>query len=70
MDCTVSLLLTIYMLEESNIMTSVLLKLMEIDIHALPIHDSVLVPSRQKNIASNVMQEIYKEHTTFSITIK
>jgi hypothetical protein len=58
------------MLEESNIMTSVLLKLMELGIPALPIHDSVLVPSREKNVAAKVMQGTYTEHTGFGIVLK
>lgn len=58
------------MLVESDIMTSVLLKLMRLDISALPVHDSVIVPSRQEDIARRVMQNTYKEHTGFSVVIK
>ena len=57
------------MLVESDIMTSVLLKLMWLGIHALPIHDSVIVPGRHKDVARRVMQSTYKEHTDFHIIL-
>jgi len=58
------------MLVESDIMTSVLLKLMSLGISALPVHDSVIVPSRNEDVARRVMQDTYMEHTGFKITIK
>jgi hypothetical protein len=58
------------MLVESDIMTSVLLKLMSLGIPALPVHDSVIVPSRYKDVARLEMQNNYREYTGFSIAIK
>lgn len=58
------------MLVESDIMTSVLLKLMRLSIPALPVHDSVIVPRRHKDIAIRVMRDTYREHTGFDIVIK
>ena len=58
------------MLVESDIMTSVLLKLMELDIPALPVHDSVIVPNQHEGAAGHIMQDTYKEHTGFNIAIK
>lgn len=58
------------MLVESDIMTSVLFKLMELGIPALPIHDSVIVPSRCEDVARRVMQDVYFESTGFEISIK
>lgn len=58
------------MLVESDIMTSVLLELMELGIAALPVHDSVIVPSRHQDVASRVMLDVYNEHTGFDIVIK
>ena len=58
------------MLVESDIMTSVLLKLKELDIPALPVHDSVIVPRRHEDVARDIMQKTYREHTDFDIVIK
>lgn len=58
------------MLVESDIMTSVLLELMELNIPALPVHDSVVVPSRYEDTARRIMQDSYREHTGFNIVIK
>jgi len=58
------------MLVESDIMTDVLLKLKECGIHALPVHDSVIVQSRHENQVRQIMQEAYRDHTGFSILIK
>jgi hypothetical protein len=58
------------MLVESDIMTSVLLKLMAIGVLALPVHDSVIVPSRHKDLARQVMRDTYREHTGFDVVIK
>ena len=58
------------MLVESDIMTSVLLKLMRLGVSALPVHDSVIVPSRHKDTARRVMRDTYREHTGFDIVIK
>ncbi len=58
------------MLVESDIMTAVLLKLMRLGIPALPVHDSVIVPNRNKNVARRVMRDTYREYTGFDIAIK
>jgi hypothetical protein len=58
------------MLVESDIMTSVLLKLMQLSIPALPVHDSVIVPSQCEDIARRVMQDIFRKYTRFAIAIK
>lgn len=58
------------MLVESDIMTSVLLKLMRLRIPALPVHDSVIVPNRHKDGAKQVMQDTYREYTGFDTVIK
>ena len=58
------------MLVESNIMTSVLLKLMYLNVPTLPVHDSVIVPSRNDDTARRIMQDTYREHTGFGIVIK
>jgi hypothetical protein len=58
------------MLVESDIMTSVLLKLMRLSIPALPVHDSVIVPSRHKDVARRVMQDTFTEQTGFKAVIK
>jgi hypothetical protein len=58
------------MLEESDIMTSVLLTLMSLNIIALPIHDSVIVPAKHEETTRKVMAECYKKATGFTINIK
>jgi hypothetical protein len=58
------------MLVESDIMTSVLLKLTSLGIPALPVHDSVIVPNRHEYMARQVMQDVYVGHTGFDIVIK
>lgn len=58
------------MLVESDIMTSVLLRLMELGIPALPVHDSVIVPSRCEDVARRVMREVSMEYTGFVFAIK
>ncbi len=57
------------MLKESEIMTSVLLNLMEVGIPALPVHDSVVAPSRDRERVRQVMEHAYREHTGFQITV-
>lgn len=57
------------MLVESDIMTSVLLRLMELHIPALPVHDSVIVPIRHQETATRLMAECYKHKTGFIIPL-
>jgi hypothetical protein len=57
------------MLKESDIMTSVLLRLMELHIPALPVHDSVIVPSQHKEIGRSVMESVYNQNTSFEIIV-
>jgi hypothetical protein len=58
------------MLVESDIMTSVLLELMSLGIPVLPVHDSVIVPSRYEGVARRVMGYVYTEQIGFNISIK
>ena len=57
------------MLEESEIMTLVLLELMKRDIPAIPIHDSLLFPKQYKDVVQKIMLDCYEEHTGFTITV-
>jgi len=57
------------MLKESNIITSVLLSLMELGIPALPVHDSIISPRRHKDLVSSVMEGAYNQQTGFGIII-
>lgn len=58
------------MLAESEIVTSALLKLMDLGIPALPVHDSLIVPKRHRNRVRRVMEDSYQQHTGFSITVE
>jgi hypothetical protein len=58
------------MLEESNIMTTVLLRLMEQKVAAVPVHDSVIVPMQYRDLARDIMKDCYRGHTGFEIPIK
>jgi hypothetical protein len=58
------------MLEESEIMTSVLCRLMKNNVPALPIHDSVLVPARCEEVTRQAMTGCYHERTGFHINLK
>ncbi|MBA7478643.1 hypothetical protein ES707_14071 [subsurface metagenome] len=58
------------MLAESEIMTSVLLSLMEVGIPALHVHDSVVAPSRDRDTVRRVMEDEYRRHTSFGITVE
>lgn len=57
------------MLEESEIMTSVLLELMKRCIPAIPIHDSLLFPKQNEVVVRQIMLDCYKKHTGFVITV-
>lgn len=48
---------------ESQIMTDVLLTLMEEEITALPIHDAVIVSEGSEDVVSEVMVEAFRKHT-------
>lgn len=58
------------MLEESEIMTLVLLELMKQGIPALPVHDSLLFPKQHKDGVRQNMLDFYEKHTGFEITVK
>ncbi len=58
------------MLEESEIMTSVLLELMKKKILAIPIHDSVLFPKQHAVDVKRVMLDCYQKETGFNIRVK
>jgi hypothetical protein len=58
------------MLAESDIMTSVLLRLMGLGIPALPVHDSIIAPIRHREAVRQAMEDTYKQHTGFSITVE
>jgi len=58
------------MLTESNIMTSVLVNLMNNKIPAIPMHDSVLFPKQYVNIVKPIMLTQYNLHTKFTINVK
>jgi len=60
------------MLAESNIMTLVLLDLMNKNIPAIPIHDSVLFQKQDANASTvkQVMLDQYKQYTGFTINVK
>lgn len=57
------------MLAESDIMTAVLLRLMGFGIPALPVHDSVVAPSRHGESVRRVMGEEYRRQTGFDISV-
>jgi len=58
------------MLAESEIITSALLRLMELGIPALPVHDSVIAPLRHREAVRRVMEDAYRQHTSFSIIVE
>jgi len=61
------------MLDESMIMTSVLLELMKMKIPAIPIHDSVLFPKQDEDTVKKVkevMLDQYNRYTGFTIKVK
>lgn len=52
-----------FMYQESEILIRTLLRLMELGIVALPIHDCVLVPVSAKEVAKGIMEEAFLEIT-------
>jgi len=57
------------MLEESEIMTLVLLELKKQRAPVLPVHDSVIVPVQHRELAKQTMIDCYKKHTGFEIEV-
>lgn len=57
------------MLEESEVITSVLLKLMELSIPALPVHDSIIAPRRYRDRVRAIMESEFYQQTGFNITV-
>ena len=37
---------------------------------ALPVHDSLIVPKKHREEVRQVMQDAYREHTGFGITVE
>jgi hypothetical protein len=58
------------MLNESHIMTNILLDLMKRKIPAIPIHDSVVFYKKHANIVRKVMLDTYTDYTRFTINVK
>jgi len=58
------------MFMESEILIDVLLRLVERDIPALPIHDAVLVPESALREAEDVMRDVFFAHTKLPAIIK
>ncbi|MER9231253.1 hypothetical protein NKI56_03945 [Mesorhizobium sp. M0622] len=48
---------------ESQIMVDILLKLIDLEIVALPIHDAILVASSNREKAKQVMLDVFRSHT-------
>ena len=48
---------------ESQIIVDILMQLRSLDIPALPIHDSILIPSEKKDVAKKIMTEAFYQHT-------
>ena len=46
-----------------------LLGLMGLGVPALPAHDSLIAPKRHREQVKQVMEDAYREHTGFSITV-
>lgn len=51
------------MRKESNLLMDILLRLKELEIVALPIHDAVIVPSARKEEVETIMAQVFYEHT-------
>lgn len=50
-------------LVESNILIAVLLRLIDIGVPALPVHDCLLVATSMKDIAKATMLDVFRDHT-------
>ena len=57
------------MLVESDILTSVLLRLMGLGISALPVHDSLVFPSQYRDTVKEIMEDEYRRQIDFEITV-
>ena len=58
------------MLAESDVMTSALLRLMELGIPALPVHDSIIAPQRHRESVKQIMEDEYRRQTSFGINVE
>ena len=58
------------MLEESELITSVLLRLMDLGVTALPVHDSIIAPARYRDKVRQVMLDSYSSRTGFGIVVE
>lgn len=55
--------------QESQILVSILLELMDKDIIALPIHDALIVESHHQSLVTDVMVNTFKTHTGITISV-
>jgi hypothetical protein len=58
------------MYHESEILVEVLLRLMDEEVIALPIHDAVIVPSFHAATAQRVMESVFEEHLGVSPIVR
>ena len=65
-----SALPNLWMFIESQIMTEVLSELMNRDIPAVPIHDSLLFAKTHRDEVMQVMKDVYRQQTGFDIQVK
>jgi len=56
--------------EESNHLMRVLMKLVDMDIPALPVHDCLYVRLRDENTVRQLMMDMFTDHFKLSITVK
>lgn len=56
--------------EESNHLMRVLMKLVEMDIPALPVHDCLYVRLRDENTVRQLMMDMFTDHFKVAITVK
>jgi hypothetical protein len=55
---------------ESDMLVAVLLRLMEMGITALPLHDSVIVARKHGLVAAGVMEEVARQYAGVSIPVR
>ena len=58
------------MLEESEVLTGALLRLMEMGVPALPVHDSLITPKKHRGQVRQLMEDAYRGRTGFGITVE
>lgn len=58
------------MLEESEVLTSALLRLMGLGIPSLPVHDSLIAPRLHRDQVKQVMEGAYRERSGFNIAVE